>query len=118
MKELFGDAVFDVRTTRKLSDTPICLGVAEGAMDMRMERFLADHKQLPKRAAKLVEINPTHPVIQSLAAKVAAGGVTTQTQDALWLLFDQALIAEGEPVTDAGAFARRLSGFLSKGLAA
>ena len=118
MKTLFGDAVSDVRTTRKLSDTPICLGVSEGAMDMRMERFLADHKQLPKRAAKLVEINPTHPVITALASQVVAQGVNTQTEDALWLLFDQALIAEGEPVTDAGAFSRRLSGFLAKGLAA
>lgn len=117
MEELFGDAVSEVRTTRKLSDTPICLGVGEGAMDMRMERFLADHKQLPKRAAKLVEINPTHPVITALAAQVAAHGTTPQTADALWLLFDQALIAEGEPVTDAAAFARRLSQFLAKGIA-
>lgn len=118
MKKLYGEAVSDVRTTRKLSDTPICLGVAEGAMDMRMERFLMEHKQLPKRAAKLVEINPTHPVITQLATDVAAHGVGAKTEDALWLLFDQALIAEGEPVTDAVAFAKRLSGFLAKGIAA
>ncbi len=118
MKTLYGEAVRDVRTTRKLAETPICLGVGEGDMDMRMERFLAEHKQLPKRAAKLVEINPQHPVIQSLAARVAAAGLNTDTEDALWLLYDQALIAEGEPVTDSAAFARRLSQFLSKGLAA
>lgn len=118
MQILYGDAVSEVRTTRKLSDTPICLGVSEGAMDIRMERFLADHKQLPKRAQKLVEINPAHQVITALAAQLAAHGLTTQSMDALWLLFDQALIAEGEPVTDAAAFSRRLSGFLAKGIAA
>jgi molecular chaperone HtpG len=118
MQALFGDAVSEVRTTRKLADTPICLGVAEGAMDMRMERFLADHKQLPKRAAKLLEINPTHPVITQLAGQVAKGGMNDQASDALWLLFDQALIAEGEPVVDAAAFARRLGALLGKGLAA
>ncbi len=118
MQTLYGDAVSEVRTTRKLADTPICLGVAEGGMHMRMERFLMEHKQLPRRAAKRVEINPTHPVIAQLAAEVAAHGMTANTEDALWLLFDQALIAEGEPVTDAAAFARRLSQFLSKGLAA
>ena len=117
MKTLFGDAVRDVHTTKKLSETPICLSVGEGDMDMRMERFLADHKQLPKRAAKIVEINPTHPVIQSLATRVAGAGITTDTEDALWLLYDQALIAEGEPVTDTAAFARRLSQFLARGLA-
>lgn len=118
MKTLYGDAVRDVRTTRKLAETPICLGVGEGDMDMRMERFLAEHKHLQRRAAKLVEINPAHPVIQSLAKDVSAHGVTTASEDALWLLFDQALIAEGEPVTDASAFARRLSAFLAKGLPA
>jgi len=79
---------------------------------------LADHKQLPKRAAKLVEINPTHAIITSLANEVSAHGITSKTEDALWLLFDQALIAEGEPVTDAIAFSRRLGGFLAKGIAA
>lgn len=116
MKTLYGDAVRDVRTTRKLSETPICLSVGEGDMDLRMERFLAEHKQLPKRAAKIVEINPTHPVIQSLANRYVAEGLTVEAEDALWLLFDQALIAEGEPVSDAGGFARRLSAFMEKGL--
>jgi molecular chaperone HtpG len=118
MKTLYGDAVREVRTTRKLSETPICLSVGEGDMDMRMERFLAEHKQLPKRAAKIVEINPLHPVIQSLAASISGNGLGKESEDAVWLLLDQALIAEGEPVTDAAGFARRLGAFLNKGLAA
>lgn len=108
MRQVYGDRARDVRTTRKLSDTPVCLSVGEGDMDLRMERFLAEHKQLPTRMAKIVEINPTHPVIQAIAAN--------PDDDALWLLFDQALIAEGEPVADAAAFARRLAKFMERGL--
>jgi molecular chaperone HtpG len=115
MKTLYGDAVRGVHTTHKLTDTPICLSVGEGDIDLRMERFLAEHKQLPTRAAKIIEINPDHPVIQSLA-KHAASKVDSDVEDALWLLLDQALIAEGEPVADAGAFARRLSRVMQKGL--
>ena len=118
MKTLYGDAVREVRTTRKLSDTPVCLGSGEGDMDLRMERFLAENKQLPARRAKIVEINPDHPVITRLAGSVAQSGLDKTTEDALWLLFDQALIAEGEPVTDAAAFARRLGLFLGRGLGA
>ena len=118
MKTLYGDRVREVRTTHKLSQTPICLATGEGDMDMRMERFLAEHKQLPKRAAKIVEINPSHDVIKSLAARVKNDGLNSELEDALYLLLDQALIAEGEPVTDAGAFARRLGALMSKGLAA
>ena len=117
MATLYGDAVREVRTTRKLAETPICLSVAEGDMDMRMERFLLEHKQLPRRAAKIVEINPTHPVIEVLAKRVAANGIGEETKEALLLLLDQALIAEGEPIPDAGAFARRLGRFMRAGLA-
>jgi molecular chaperone HtpG len=117
MKTLYGERARDVRTTRKLADTPICLSVGEGDMDMRMERFLADHQQLPARMAKIVEINPAHPVIAALAAKAAAGPLDAAAEDALWLLFDQALIAEGEPVADAASFARRLGAFMARGLA-
>lgn len=116
MKTLYGEHVREVRTTQKLSDTPICLAVGEGDMDMRMERFLAEHKQLPKRQAKIVEINPTHPVIAALAARISKEGLKGEAEDALWLLLDQALITEGEPVADASAFARRLSAFLQKGV--
>jgi HSP90 family molecular chaperone len=42
--------------------------------------------------------------------------MNADTEDALWLLYDQALIAEGEPVTDSCAFARRLGQFMAKGL--
>lgn len=117
MKLLYGDTVRDIRTTRKLADTPICLAVGEGDMDLRMERFLLEHKQLPKAAARIVEINPAHPVIAALAARVSADGSTADTEDALLLLLDQARIAEGEPVPDPGAFARRLAKFMGKGLA-
>jgi molecular chaperone HtpG len=118
MKTLYGEQVREVRTTHKLSQTPICLATGEGDMDMRMERFLADHKQLPKRAAKIVEINPSHAVIASLAALLAKTGITSALEDSLHLLLDQALIAEGEPVVDASAFARRLADVMRKGLAA
>lgn len=124
MKTLYGDQVRDVRTTAKLNQTPVCLGVADGDMDMRMERFLLEHKQLPKAMAKIVEINPTHPVILSLAHAVAESHESTDQringssgiEDAMWLLLDQARIAEGEPVSDAAAFARRLSQLMERGL--
>ncbi|MEJ0010663.1 MAG: hypothetical protein WDN72_09405 [Alphaproteobacteria bacterium] len=115
MKSLYGDAVRDVRTTHKLADTPICLAVGEGDMDLRMERFLIEHKQLPKRAAKIVEINPAHPVIAALARR-AGNGLDADAKEALLLLYDQALIAEGEAVPDAAGFARRLGHFLNRGL--
>lgn len=119
LKEIYGEAVKEVRTTTKLAESPVCLAVGEGDMDIRMERFLRENKQLPDTAyAKILEINPEHAVIQKLAHSIGAEGRTPQSEDTAWLLLDQAKIAEGEEITDPSAFARRLTHLLKQGLAA
>lgn len=119
LKEIYGDAVKEVRSTNKLSESPVCLAVSEGDMDIRMERFLRENKQLPDTAyAKILEINPDHKVIQGLAESISADGRTPQTEDMAWLLLDQAKITEGEEVADPAAFSRRLTQLLKSGLAA
>ncbi len=114
LKSVYGEEIKEVRATSKLTDSPACLAVGEGDMDMRMERFLLEHKQLPKRAAKILEINPKHTLIKRLAEEVSAKGETEDAKDAALMLLDQAKIVEGEPVADAGAFAKRLARFMSK----
>lgn len=118
LKEIYGEAVRDVRATHKLDESPVCLAVGEGDMDIRMERFLRENKQLPGGAyAKILEINPGHPVIQAMEHK-AAGGKSAELEDMAWLLLDQARIIEGEEISDPAAFSRRLTQFLTRGLIA
>lgn len=117
IKTTLAGQIADVRLSGKLTDSPVCLGVKEGAMDIRMERFLIDQKQLAARSAKVLEINPKHPIISNIAHQVNAGNLEG-VADIIHVLFDQACIMEGEPINDAGAFSRRLSGFLQKALVA
>jgi molecular chaperone HtpG len=112
IKSVLGDHVRDVRPTQKLGQSAVCLSTPEGSMDFRFERFLIEQKQLQTAAAKILEINPHHPIIQSLSEKPEAN------DDIIWLLFDQARILEGDAVLNASDFTRRLQGFLEKGLAA
>ena len=114
IREILGDKIKDVRATSKLTNSAVCLAVEEGAMDFRLERFLIEQKQLSAATAKILEINPGHPIIRSLAAKPAA----PETEDIVWLLLDQARIALGEEISDPAAFTRRLQGFMEKSLAA
>lgn len=117
LKEIYGDSVKDVRRTNKLSESPVCLAVGEGDMDIRMERFLRENKQLPETAyAKILEINPEHTVVTKLAEAINTDGRTAQTEDMAWLLLDQAKIIEGEEIVDPAAFSRRLTQLLTKGL--
>jgi len=120
LKKIYGEQVKDVRITHKLEGSAVCLAVEEGAMDIRLERFLREQKQLATTYAKILEINPAHTIIKSLAERVVKGADDSDTmlRDVALLLFDQAKILEGEEVSDPAAFSQRINGFLAKGLAA
>lgn len=118
IKTILGDKVKDVRTTNKLTSSAVCLAVEEGAMDIRLERFLIEQKQIAATTAKILEINPEHQIIRSLVGKLTNASAGGDIEDVTWLLFDQARILEGEEITDPAAFTRRLQGFVEKSLAA
>ena len=118
MKAILGDKIKDVRTTHKLTNSAVCLAVEEGAMDIRLERFLIEQKQLNNASAKILEINPEHSIIRSLVSKLNSTEPSAELDDVTWMLFDQARILEGEEITDPAAFTRRLQGFVEKSLAA
>ncbi len=108
LKMLLADDVRDVRITQKLDSSPVCLAVGEGDMDLRMERFLLEHKQLPRGSAKILELNPHHPVIAQLAASTDDDFIEERAR----LLLDLARIQEGDAVSDVASFAKRLTALM------
>lgn len=102
-KKVLGDAVRDVQPTSKLVDSPVCLSVPEGAMDMRLERFLIEQKQLPGPAPKILEVNLSHPLVAGLDLGSA------EAEDRAHLLLDQARLTAGEPLPDAAGFVKRMN---------
>jgi molecular chaperone HtpG len=113
-----GDAVKDVRSSARLTDSAVCLVADEGDMDMHLERLLKQHRQLDTAAKRILEINPSHRLIERLAASVGEVGASDQLSEFAWLLLDQARIVEGEQLPDPPAFARRLATLLERGLPA
>jgi molecular chaperone HtpG len=117
-KLALGDAVKDVRSSARLTDSAVCLVADEGDMDMRLERLLKQHRQLDTTAKRILEVNPNHRLIERLAASVGEVGASDQLTEFAWLLLDQARIVEGEQLPDPPAFARRLAMLLERGLPA
>lgn len=117
IKNVLGEQVRDVRTTSKLSESPVCLAVGEGDMDMRMERFLREHNQLPMEMPKILEINPDHAIIKAMVTKLADVKATDDVREHCFLLLDQARIQEGEPIQDPAAFSKRISQLMQQALA-
>ncbi len=117
-KLALGKAVSDVRLSKRLTESPVCLVAKEGGMDMRLERLLKRHQQLGDDlvSAPVLEVNPDHALIRRLAGMAEGKGGGDAVAEAAHLLLDQARILEGEAVPDPVAFGRRLTAWLEKGL--
>ncbi|PZP55419.1 MAG: molecular chaperone HtpG [Micavibrio aeruginosavorus] len=111
------DNVSAVRISTRLTDSPVCLIAGDSGVDLNMERVLKLHQQYEGQSKPVLEINPSHPLIKQLN-KMAENGNSPLLDDAASLLFDQAKIMQGEPVSDPISFARKMADFMQKGLAA
>ncbi|MGQ0527270.1 MAG: molecular chaperone HtpG [Alphaproteobacteria bacterium] len=113
LKDLLKDDVADVRVSKRLTDSPVCLVAAEGGIDMHMERVLKIHQKYAGHTKPVLEINASHALIKKLQGLAVN---SPDFKDASYLLLDQARIIQGEPLEDAAGFARRLSAFIERGL--
>jgi molecular chaperone HtpG len=114
-KETLASNVSDVKISKKLVDSPVCLGVAEHAMDIRMERYLKEQKQIMHGSAKILEINAKHPIIGKITDYLNADDKESAANLA-HILFDEACIMEGENVVDLASFAKRLNSLITKAI--
>ena len=110
------EQVKDVRASERLTESPVCLVADEGDLDMHLERLLRQHKQISQSFKRILEVNPRHPLIRALSARVTANGAAAELEEVGHLLLDQALIMEGESLPDPAAFSRRLSSAVARGL--
>ncbi len=113
-----GDAVKDVRPSKRLTDSPVCLIADEGDMDVNLERLLKRHGQLQGGMPRILELNPGHAIVKKLAERAQRDGAGKDKllQDAAHLLLDQARIADGEAPADPAEFGRRLSAVMENAL--
>jgi len=106
--------ISEVRASTRLTDSPVCLVVPQGGTQPHLERLLrASGAGLP-RTKRILEVNPSHPLIRELEerAKDEAHAATLETW--IELLYEQALLAEGSPVEDPRALARAIVTLLTE----
>ena len=120
IKVELGEAVKDVRPSKRLTDSPVCLVADEGDMDVNLERLLKRHGQLEHGMLRVLELNPTHAIITKLVERANAESANSDIllQDAAHLLLDQARLVEGETLPDPSEFARRLANVMTRAFTA
>ncbi len=108
MKEALGDAVEEVRLSSRLKSHPVCLVSAEG-LSFEMEKVLSQMPDADEKvkAKRILEINPEHPLLQTLRKVHSAN--PDKLHDIAWLLYDQACLIEGLPIEDPMEFSKKLA---------
>jgi molecular chaperone HtpG len=109
--------VTDVRVSDRLTDSPVCLVAADGALDMHLERLLKQHRRVETSAPRVLEVNPGHPMIKALAQLSAEPRAADDLADMAHLVYDYACILEGEGPADVAAFSRRMAALFTRALA-
>jgi len=105
MQKALQERASAVRVTHRLTDSPACLVSDDHGMSTHLERMLKAAGQTVPNSKPILEINPSHPLVQRLKDE------TDDVRFADWshILFDQATLAEGGQLDDPASFVRRLN---------
>jgi molecular chaperone HtpG len=117
-KEVLAAQVSDVRVSDRLTDSPACLVVPRGGLPAHIERLLRAHQQDLPEQKRILELNPSHPLIERMNAELEKHPDSAQLGDWIELLFDQALLVEGSPLPDPSRFTKRLVALMQSAPAA
>ena len=101
------DQTSEVRVTTRLVDSPACLVTKDGDLSPQLVRMLKQAGQPVPESKPILEINPSHPLVQKLQGH-------QQFDDLAQVIFDQATIAEGGLPNDPAAYVKRINSLLLK----
>ncbi len=117
MAGLFKDRIGKVEITEKLTKSPVSLSVENGQMSIHLERLMRNHQQPTAFAStRILELNPYHPLIIRLSEMAGAGKDNAKVEEISKILFDQALIAEGEAISNPSFYSEKISEYILKGM--
>ncbi len=111
--DVLKEQVKEVRASKRLTESPSCLVDDEGDLGRNMERILKMANQDVPSRKRILEVNPTHPFVQSLHRIAEASPEDPRVGTWIELLYDQASLAEGQVIDPAG-MTRRLQSLLSE----
>ena len=114
IKNILAGQVKEVRVTTRLKDSPACLVSEENAMGAHMEKIMKAMGQEVPVSQRILEINAEHPVIANLNARYEKNPADTELEEWVHLIYEQAMIAEGQMVPDPLAYSKRVNALLLK----
>ncbi|MEJ8277915.1 molecular chaperone HtpG [Pseudonocardia spirodelae] len=113
MAEVLTEDVKEVRLSSRLTTSPAVLVGDEHDMTPTLEKMYRAMGQEPPKVKRILELNPSHPLVAGLRDARAAGRDESGTVE---LLHGMALLAEGGELTDPSRFVGLLASRLERAL--
>ncbi len=107
-KKALGEAVKDVRLSKRLLESPACVVVDSDDPSLQLRELMKQlgGSEMPE-VKPILELNGDHPLVKRLAAAESA-----EAEDLAKVLLGQALLVEGAQLADPADFAQRLTRLL------
>jgi molecular chaperone HtpG len=109
LKEILKDRAKDVRLTNRLTSSPVCVVFDEHDMSGHMQRLMQAAGQAMPQSKPILELNPKHRLVARLNSEADEAKVKTWAN----VLLDQALLAEGEKLSNPAEFVKQLNDLLT-----
>ncbi len=106
--------VKEVRLSSRLRSSPACLVGDENDLSPHLQRLLEQAQRLSVKPKRILELNPKHAAVEKLKARFDLVPNDAEFDDRAYLLFGQAILAEGSTLPDPARFSRLVAELLSK----
>ncbi|MDG4664357.1 molecular chaperone HtpG [Mycobacterium sp. 236(2023)] len=116
LKEALSDHVKEVRLSTRLTDSPACLITDTFGITPALARMYRASGQPVPVEKRILELNPSHPLIVGLGQAHKSGGASDELTGTAELLYGTALLAEGGVLEDPARFAGLLADRLTRAM--
>jgi len=116
MQSRLGEFVKEVRLSNRLTNSPACLVGNASDLSPHMEQMLKAMNQPVPQAKRILELNPNHALTRKLQEVFASNPNDGGLNDYAYLLYGQALLAEGSPLPDPARLSKLMADVLVKAL--
>ncbi len=114
LQDTLKDKVKEVKISKRLTESPCCLVADEMDLGVHMEKILKAMNQPMPETKRILEINPSHPLLQTMNKMAKDQQSRMQFTEYAELLYDQALLTAGLEIPDPMNFARRVSRIMAE----
>ncbi len=114
MNKELSEEVKEVRFSSRLTDSVSCLVNDQNSMTQNMQEMFKAMGQAMPDQKKILELNPSHKLVEVLKQEFESNAASPLLKGYITLLHEQALIADGDKLSNPLAFTKKLTDLMLK----